>query len=81
MFEKVTFNGKELIESGHFKGELYNIYKKNLDLVLEILKEGTHTRESKDKIKVEKKTRKGTWELVYVETKNEIVLVHLKLRR
>ncbi len=30
-------------------------------------------------MKVLKKTRGGTWELVYVET--EIVLVHLKLRR
>jgi hypothetical protein len=41
MFEKVTFNGKELVESGHFKNELYNAYKKNLDLVIEILEEGS----------------------------------------
>ncbi|MFQ5887132.1 MAG: hypothetical protein ACE5HY_00370 [Candidatus Hydrothermarchaeales archaeon] len=79
MFENVTFQGKELVESGHFKDELYNVYRKNLDLVLEILEKGAHVRESKDKMKVEKKTRGGTWELVYVET--ETVLVHLKLRR
>lgn len=79
MFENVTFHGKELVESGHFKDELYNVYRKNLDLVLEILEKGTYNRESKDKTMVLKKTRGGTWELVYVET--EIVLVHLKLRR
>ncbi len=79
MFENVTFHGKELVESGHFKDELYNVYMKNLDLVLEILEKGAHVRESKDKMKVLKKTRGRTWELVYVET--EIVLVHLKLRR
>ncbi len=81
MFENVTFRGKELVESGHFKDELYNVYRKNLDLVLEILEKGAHVRESNDKMKVLKKTRGGTWELVYVETETEIVLVHLKLRR
>ncbi len=81
MFDKVTFKGKELVESGHFKNELYNVYRKNLDLVIEILKEGVHTHVSKAKMKVEKKTRDKTWELVYAETENEIVLIHLKLVR
>jgi hypothetical protein len=81
MFEKVTFNGKELVESGHFKNELYNAYKKNLDLVIEILEEGIHKRESKEKIRAEKATKDGKWELVYMETENEIVLIHIKLRR
>ncbi len=81
MFDKVTFKGKELVESGHFKNELYNLYRKNLDLAIEILKEGTHTRVSKDKTKVEKKTLGGKWELIYAETENEIVLIHIKLVR
>lgn len=81
MLDKVTFKGKEIIESGHFKNELYNIYKKNLDLIFKILEEGTHTKESKEKVRVEKQTKGGRWELVYVETENEIVLVHLKFMR
>jgi hypothetical protein len=81
MFNKVTFNGKIIIESGHFKNELYNVYKKNQDLVFEILEEGTHTKESKEKTRVEKQTKGGRWELVYVETENEIVLIHLKFIR
>jgi hypothetical protein len=81
MFEKVTFNGKELVESGHFKNKLYSVYKKNLDLVIEILEEGIHKRESKEKIRAEKVTKDGEWELVYIGTENEIVLVHIKLRR
>lgn len=81
MFDKVTFNGKELIETGHFKNELYNVYKKNLDLVIELLEEGIHTRESKEKTRVGKKTKRGKWELVYAETEREIVLIHIKLTR
>ncbi|MEE8403686.1 MAG: hypothetical protein V3R93_08035 [Candidatus Hydrothermarchaeaceae archaeon] len=81
MFDKVTFKGKEIIESGHFKNELYNVYKKNLDLVFEILEDGAHTKESKEKMRVEKRTKGGRWELVYVETENEIVRVHLKFVR
>jgi hypothetical protein len=81
MFDKVTFKGKELIESGHFKNELYTIYKKNLDLAIELLEEGMHVRISKEKMKTEKKTKGGKWELVYAETANEIVLIHLKFIR
>ncbi len=81
MFNKVTFKKKEIIESGHFKNELYNIYKKNLNLIFEILEEDTHTKESKEKVRVEKQTKGGRWELVYVETENEIVLIHLKFIR
>ena len=81
MFNKVTFKGKEIIESGHFKNELYNVYKKNLDLIFKILEEGTHTKESKEKVRVEKRTKGGKWELVYIETEKEIVLIHLKFMR
>ncbi len=81
MLDKVTFKGKEIIESGHFKNELYNIYKKNLDLIFKILEEGTHTKESKEKVRVEKQTKGGRWELVYTETEKEIVLIHLKFMR
>jgi hypothetical protein len=52
-----------------------------LDLVIEILEEGIHKRESKGKIRAEKVTKDGKWELVYIGTENEIVLVHIKLRR
>jgi len=81
MFDKVTFKGKDIIESGHFKNELYTVYRKNLDLVFEILEEGAHTRESKEKVRVEKKTKGGRWELVFVETEKAMVLVHLKFAR
>ncbi len=81
MFNKVTFKKKEIIESGHLKNELYNVYKKNLDLVFEILEEGTHTKESNQKTRVEKQTKGGKWELVYIETESEIVLIHLKFIR
>ncbi len=81
MFNKVTFKGKELVESGHFKNELYAVYKKNLDLAVEILEEGMHVRISREKMKAEKRTKGGKWELVYAETEKEIVLIHLKFVR
>ena len=72
---------KELILTGHIKRELYDRYKKNLDLIFEILMDGNYSKESKEKFKVEYRTKHGIWELVYVETENEIILIHLKLRR
>jgi len=81
MPEELKFKNKDLIETGHFKNELYNIYRKNLDFVLEILEKGEYEKESKEKVRVEKKTKKGVWELVYAETDKGIVLIHLKLVR
>lgn len=78
MFDEVTFNRKNIIETSHFKDELYNIYNKNLDLVFEILECGIHKKESHEKTIVEKRTKNGMWQLVYVETEKEIVLIHIK---
>ena len=72
---------KQLILTGHIKRELYDRYKKNLDLIFEILIEGNYSKQSKEKTKVEHRTKPGIWELIYVETDDEIVLIHLKLRR
>ena len=38
-------------------------------------------KQSKEKSVVYKQTKGGKWELVYVETENEIILIHIKLRR
>lgn len=81
MPEELRFKNKDLIETGHFKNELYNIYRKNLDFVLEILEKGEHRKESKEKMRVERKAKNGVWELVYAETDKEIILIHLKLVR
>ncbi len=81
MPEELRFKNKDLIETGHFKNELYNIYRKNLDFVLEILEKGEHEKESKEKVRVERKAKNGVWELVYAETDKEIILIHLKLVR
>ena len=77
----IRYNNKDLVLTGHFKNELYTYYKKNLDLIVDIFHTGTHNKESKDKSVVCMKTKGGKWELVYIETENEIVLVHIKLRR
>lgn len=79
--DEMLFNGKNFVETGHFKRELYDVYGKNLDLVIDILERGKHSIESKSKTKAELRTFNGTWELVYVEGEGEIILVHLKLRR
>lgn len=81
MPEELRFRNKDLVETGHFKNELYNIYRKNLDFVLELLEKGKHKKESKEKIRVMKKAKGGAWELVYAETDKEIILIHLKLVR
>ncbi len=81
MFPNVKYKGKNLILTGHIRTELYDTYKKNLDLIFEILSYGSSSKQSKEKTKVRLGTKKGTWELVYVETEDEIILIHLKLRR
>lgn len=81
MFEPIRYKGKELIETGHFKDELYNEYRKNLDLVEDILELGVHRKESKSKMIATMSSKNGTWELVYSETVDELVLIHIKLRR
>ena len=81
MFEPIIYNGKELIETGHFKEELYYKYRKNLDLVEDILESGVHQKKSKKKMIVIMPTENGIWELVYAETIDELVLIHIKLRR
>ena len=65
MFEPILFKGKELIETGHFKEEIYYKYRKNLDLVEDILELGVHRKESKNKMIATMPTKDGTWELVY----------------
>jgi len=81
VFEPIIYNGKELIETGHFKEELYYKYRKNLDLVEDILESGVHQKESKKKMIAIMPTKDGIWELVYAETVDELVLIHIKLRR
>ncbi len=81
MLPEIKYKGKYIILTGHIKNELYDIYKKNLDLIFEILSSGISSKQSKDKTKVLMTTKKGLWELVYVETEDEIILIHLKLRR
>jgi hypothetical protein len=78
---EIKFKGKDIILTGYIKNELYDVYKKNLDLIFEILSSGTSSKQSKEKTKVQLKTKKGLWELVYVKTEKEIILIHLKLRR
>jgi len=72
---------RKLVTTKAFRDELYDIYKKDLDLVHEILDEGKHQPESKQKTQVEKKTKGGYWELVYSLKDDSVVLIHLKLRR
>lgn len=79
-FYEVKYKGKNLILTGHIKVELYDVYKKNLDLIFDILGTGEMTIQSKEKKRVLMETKKGTWELIYVETEDDIVLIHLKLR-
>ena len=81
MIPEIKYKGKDIILTGHIKNELYDVYNKNLDLIFEILSSGISTKQSKEKTKVQLKSKKGQWELVYVETDNEIILIHLKLRR
>ncbi|MDI6654597.1 MAG: hypothetical protein QME59_01765 [Candidatus Hydrothermarchaeota archaeon] len=50
-------------------------------MVHEILDEGRHVPESREKSCVTKPTKGGFWELVYAEKENYIILIHLKLRR
>ena len=75
------FRGKLLVRTGHFHEECYGRYRKNLHFALELLENGAHEKDSKEKMRVLKRSRNGVWELVYVECPSEIVLIHLKLRR
>lgn len=77
---QIKYKGKNLILTGHIRHELYDIYKKNLDLIFDILGTGRTRKRSKVKREVLMDTKQGTWELVYVETEDDIVLIHLKLR-
>jgi hypothetical protein len=81
LFPEIKYKGKDIILTGHIKNELYDVYKKNLDLIFEILSDGISSKQSKQKTKVQLKTKKGQWDLVYVKTDDEIILIHLKLRR
>lgn len=81
MEEKAEFNGKEIIETTHFRNELYNKYRKTLDIAVEILKRRNHTKESKDKTMAHLRTKKGIWEVAFAETENNIILIYIKLRR
>ena len=81
MFPDVKFKGKNVILTGHIQKELYDKYNKNLNLIFEILSVGIALKQSKEKTNNKLKTKKGTWELVYTETEDAIVLIHLKLRR
>ncbi len=65
MFGRLFFDGRELVETGHFRHELYDVYRKTLDFVMHLLETGVHEKESGEKFRVEKKSRRGTWELVY----------------
>ncbi len=81
-FESLLFwKGKRLKVTDSFREELYNKHKKSLDLVHEILDEGRHAPESREKNCVIKLTKGGFWELVYAEKESYIILIHLKLRR
>lgn len=79
--EQPLFRGKRLVETGHFHRELYGVYRKGVDFALELLEDGRHERESRDKVRVTKRTAGGLWELVYAESECEVFLIHLKLRR
>jgi len=81
VYPEIRFKGKELILTGHIQKELYDKYRKNLDLILEILSDGDHSKESREKTKVRLRTKNRKWELVFIETEKEIILIHLKLRR
>lgn len=81
-FENLLFwKGKRIKVTDSFREELYDKYRKSLDLVQEILDEGRHVPESREKNYVTKPTKEGFWELVYAEKENYIILIHLKLRR
>lgn len=79
-YELAYWKGRRLETTISFRKELYDTYKKNLDLVHDILDRGIHKPESKDKTIVTKPTKRGFWELVYSEKEDSIVLIHLKLR-
>ena len=51
----------------------------NRDILLSQI--NAQTRLDFEKTKVQLMTKKGQWELVYVESEDEIILIHLKLRR
>lgn len=72
--EPPSFRGKKLVETDHFHRELYDAYGKGLDFALELLEEGIHERESREKVRVTKRTSGGFWELVYAEFEGEIFL-------
>ena len=56
MLPEIKYKGKDIILTGHIKNELYDVYKKNLDLIFEILSSGTSSKQSKEKTKVQLKT-------------------------
>ena len=49
-----------------------------MEVVLEVLEEGTRARESRDKVRITKRTKSGLWEIVIVDTTDQIKLVHFK---
>ncbi len=51
MLPEIKYKGKNIILTGHIKNELYDVYKKNLDLIFEILSSGTSIKQSKRKNK------------------------------
>ena len=77
----LEFKDKKLVTTMSFLNELIDVYNKDMNLVVDILKNGEHIKESRNKIYVKKQTTNGFWELVYVEYNGEITLIHLKLRR
>ena len=62
----------------HFAAELFDEERKTMDLVLEVLEAGKPRRESRGRTKVTKKTKGGSWEIVYAETRDQVVLIHFK---
>ncbi len=62
----------------HFAAELFDKERKTMDLALEVLEEGKPQGESKDRTKATKRTKDGSWEIVYTETQDQIVLIHFK---
>ena len=78
---KIRKQNKQLLLTGHCRAELYDRYRKDLDLVFEILVHGRHTRQSMEKTRVELMTKAGKWEFVYVENETDIIIIHIKLRR
>lgn len=76
--EDLCWNDKPLNFTYHALLEL-DESKKNSDAVLEILEKGTHRKESKEKYIAKLKAKTRTSEVVYIERKNDILIIHLRL--